>query len=169
MEWYLVEIQSELRCFHLTHLPLNKMAAISQMIFSDTFSWMKRFVFWLKFHWSLFFRDQLTITQHWFRYWLDDKPLSEPMLTRFTYAYMQHKGEMHLYCCHLRFEAIVKRKHEFEFVSRILSDYQSVSFILLVSKTCGEYWVLINLLAHTIPLIKHTEPWDSCLKLKWGW
>ena len=34
--------------------------------FSDAFSWMKRFVFWFKFHWSLFLRDQLTMTQHWF-------------------------------------------------------------------------------------------------------
>ena len=51
----------------LTHLPLDKMAAISQTIFSDAFSWMKSFVFWLKFHWSVFLRVQLTITKHWFR------------------------------------------------------------------------------------------------------
>ena len=44
------------------------MAAISQKIFSDDCSWMKSFVFWLKFHWSLFLRVQLTISQHWFRY-----------------------------------------------------------------------------------------------------
>ena len=30
------------------------MAAIPQKIFPDEFSWMKSFVFWLKFHWSLF-------------------------------------------------------------------------------------------------------------------
>ena len=29
-------------------------------IFSDAFSWMKRFVFWLKLYWSLFLRVQLT-------------------------------------------------------------------------------------------------------------
>ena len=34
---------------------------------SNAFSWMKSFVFWLNFHWSLFLRVQLTITQHWFR------------------------------------------------------------------------------------------------------
>ena len=28
-----------------------------------------------------------------------DKPLPEPMLTRFTHAYMQHMGEMSLYIC----------------------------------------------------------------------
>ena len=46
-----------------THLPLDKMSAILQMIVSDAFSWMKSFVFWLKFHLSLFLRVQLTITQ----------------------------------------------------------------------------------------------------------
>ena len=39
---------------HLTHLPLDKMAVILQTIFSDAFLWTKSFVFWLKFHWSLF-------------------------------------------------------------------------------------------------------------------
>ena len=39
------------------------------------------FEFRLKFHWSLFPRVQLTISQHWFRQWLGaDKPLSEPMM-----------------------------------------------------------------------------------------
>ena len=38
----------------LTHLPVDKMAAISQTLISDAFSWMKSFVFWLQF-------------QHWFR------------------------------------------------------------------------------------------------------
>ena len=51
----------------LTHLPPDKMAAILQTIFSDAFSWMKSFVFWLIFHWSLFLRVHLTVSQHWFR------------------------------------------------------------------------------------------------------
>ena len=50
-----------------THLPLDNMAATLQTIFSDAFSWMKNFVCWLKFHWSLFLRIQLIIIQHWFR------------------------------------------------------------------------------------------------------
>ena len=54
----------------LTHFPLHKMAAISQTTFSHAFSWIKSFVFWFKFHWSLFLRVQLTISQHWFRQWL---------------------------------------------------------------------------------------------------
>ena len=50
----------------LTHLPLDKMAAISQTL-SNAFSWMKMGEFRLNFHWSLFLRVQLTIFQHWFR------------------------------------------------------------------------------------------------------
>ena len=51
----------------LTHLPLDKMVAISQTIFSDAFLWMKSFIFQLQFHWSLFLSVQLTISHHWFR------------------------------------------------------------------------------------------------------
>ena len=32
---------------------------------------MKMYEFRLRFHWSLFLRVQLTIFQHWFRWWLD--------------------------------------------------------------------------------------------------
>ena len=46
------------------------MDAISQTTFSSAFSWMKMFEYRLKFHWSLFLRVQLTISQHWFRKWL---------------------------------------------------------------------------------------------------
>ena len=52
---------------HLTHGGRDKMAAIFQTTFSNAFSWMKIFTFWLRFHWSLFTRVQLTIFQHWFR------------------------------------------------------------------------------------------------------
>ena len=40
----------------LTDLPMDKMAAISQTIVSNAFSWMKNFLLWLKFHWTLFLR-----------------------------------------------------------------------------------------------------------------
>ena len=52
---------------YLTHWGRDKMAAISQTTCSSAFSWMKMFEFWLKFHWSLFLRVQLTIIQHCFR------------------------------------------------------------------------------------------------------
>ena len=51
----------------LTHWGRDKMADIFQTTFSNAFSWMKMLEFWLKCHWSLFLRVQLTIIQHWFR------------------------------------------------------------------------------------------------------
>ena len=51
----------------LTHWGWDKMAAISQTILSNPFSWMKMFEFRLRFHWSWFPRVQLTIFQDWFR------------------------------------------------------------------------------------------------------
>ena len=46
------------KCYNSS--PLNKMAAISQTIFSDAFLWMESFIFWSKFHRGSFLRDQLT-------------------------------------------------------------------------------------------------------------
>ena len=45
----------------------RQMDAILQTPFSNAYSWMKMFEFWLKFHWSLFPRVQLTIFQQSFR------------------------------------------------------------------------------------------------------
>ena len=49
----------------LTYWGRDKMAAISQTIFSNALSWMKMFQFRSKFHRSLFLRVQLTIFHHW--------------------------------------------------------------------------------------------------------
>ena len=62
-----------MRSQNLTHFPLDKTAAISQAIFSNAFSWMKSFVSWLKFHWNLFLKVWLTISQHCMRWWLGTK------------------------------------------------------------------------------------------------
>ena len=73
------------------------MAAISQTIFSDAFSWMKSFVVWLRFHWRLFSRgpiDNNPSLRKMARCRIADKPLSEPMLTQFTDAYMRHWGHL---------------------------------------------------------------------------
>ena len=51
----------------LTHLPLDKMAAISQMAFLNAIPWKKRFRFRWRFHWSVFLRFKLTIFHPWFR------------------------------------------------------------------------------------------------------
>ena len=51
----------------LTHLPMDIMAAISQTILLDAFSWMKMYEFRLRFHWILFLRVQSTIFPNWFK------------------------------------------------------------------------------------------------------
>ena len=67
-----------------------------QTTFSNLSS-MKMFEFQLQFHWSLFPRVQLIISQHcmvqvmaWLR--TGEKPLPESMLTQFTDAYIRHWG-----------------------------------------------------------------------------
>ena len=73
-------------CSHLlTHWGWDKMATIFQTTFSNAFPWMKMYDFWLKFHWSLFIRVQLTIPalvqiMTWRR--PGDKPLCGPMMVR---------------------------------------------------------------------------------------
>ena len=62
--------RAQLSFWRLTHWGRDKMAAVSQTMISNAFSWMKMYEFHLKFHLSLFLRFQLTIFQHWFRYWL---------------------------------------------------------------------------------------------------
>ena len=64
------------------------MGGISQTTFSDAFSWMKSFVYWSKFHWSLFLA--LVKMMAWRR--IGAKPLSETMPTVFIDAYMRHSG-----------------------------------------------------------------------------
>ena len=66
---YIVNVSKITARQRLTQISLDKVAAISQTTFSNAFSWMKSFVFRLKFHWSLFLKVQLIISQHWFRYW----------------------------------------------------------------------------------------------------
>ena len=66
----------------LTHWGWYTMATIFQTTFSKAVSWMKMNEFRLQFHWRLFLGVQLKIFQHWFRWWLGTKPLSEPTMVR---------------------------------------------------------------------------------------
>ena len=59
---------TQLSHFNVNTLRRNKMADIWQTTFSNVFLTVKMFEFQLKFHWSsMFLRDQLTISPHWFR------------------------------------------------------------------------------------------------------
>ena len=65
-------MNNHLTAFHwmLTHWGRDRMATIFQTTLSNAFSCMKILELWLKFHWSLSLRVQLTIVHHWFRWWL---------------------------------------------------------------------------------------------------
>ena len=54
----------------LTHWGQDKMIDISQMTFSNAFSWLKMHRFRLIIHCNLFLRVQLTLFQYWFRWWI---------------------------------------------------------------------------------------------------
>ena len=66
-----VYIRSTLLVLHrmenVTYGSRDKMVAIAETIFTNAFSWIKMYKFRLRFHWKLFSRVQLTISQHWFR------------------------------------------------------------------------------------------------------
>ena len=77
-------------------LSLDKMAAISQTKFSTPFSLIKSFVFWIEFQWQLFLmvinnKSAQVQVMAWCQ--TGGKPLPEPMLTQFTYAYLRHHGD----------------------------------------------------------------------------
>ena len=71
----------------LTHWGWDKMAAIFQTTFSNAFSWMNIYQFRLKLHWSLFPRVQLTIFQHWFRWWFGTKQATRYNLNQWWLVY----------------------------------------------------------------------------------
>ena len=74
----------------LTHLPLDKVAAISQTTFSSAFSWMKRFGFLFKIHWNLFPSVQLIINQLCFRQWIGDVQATSHYLNQSWFILMMH-------------------------------------------------------------------------------
>ena len=47
-----------------------KLPPLSQMTFSNAFSWMNMYEFCIKLHWDLFLKFELIIFQHWFKEWL---------------------------------------------------------------------------------------------------
>ena len=78
----------------LTHWGRDKMADIFQTTFSNAFSSRNMYEFWLRFHLSLFWGVQFTISQHWFCRLVGAKPLSEPMMVLSTEACMRHSASM---------------------------------------------------------------------------
>ena len=70
--------------------PLDKMADNLQTILSGAFLWMKNFVFWLLFYWSLFLRVQWTLNQYWLRQWLGAKQVPSHYLNQCSVDSLMH-------------------------------------------------------------------------------
>ena len=66
----LTGLQMSVSLGDLTHWGRDKIATISQTIYWNAFSWKKMYEFRQRCHRSLFLRFELTIFQHWFRWWL---------------------------------------------------------------------------------------------------
>ena len=85
----------------LTHWGRDKMAAILQKTFSNSFSWIKMYEFQFKFHLSLLLRVQLTIFHHWFRQWLGTNQVPSHYLNQWWLDYQRiymSLGRNELYC-----------------------------------------------------------------------
>ena len=70
-----------------THWGRDKMAAISQTMFSNAFSWMKMYEYCLRFLWNVFLRIDLTIFQQWFRQWLGAEQVTSHCLNQWCLDY----------------------------------------------------------------------------------
>ena len=66
----------------LTYWGRDRMAAISQTTFSNAFSWMKFIVSLFIFPWNMLPRVQLSICQHWFRWWLGNEQATSHYLNQ---------------------------------------------------------------------------------------
>ena len=93
--WLCISPQSN-PCFHQCTVCNIGILKCTITGFSNEFHFLNRnCLFRLKFHWNLFPKVQITIIQHWFRWWLGAaKPLSEPMMALFNDVYTRHSTSM---------------------------------------------------------------------------
>ena len=89
LSWYWhISKQVSASMLDLIHLPLDKMVAISQMIFSDAFLLMKILYFEFVPKRPIDNNSALVQAMAWCQ--TGDKPLPGAMLTQFTDASLQH-------------------------------------------------------------------------------
>ena len=99
------------------------MAAISQTTLSNAFSWMKMLEFRLRFHWSLLLRVQLTIIQHWFRYWLGASQATSHYLNQWWLVYWRIYASLGLN------ELTMKHEHHRLWATAV-EDHSAVNYLI---------------------------------------
>ena len=77
----------KLHCHWLIHWSRDEMDISADDFIFKRISSMKMFQFRLTFHWSLFLRVQLTIFQHWFRWWLGAGQATSHCLNQWCLVY----------------------------------------------------------------------------------
>ena len=75
---------------NLAHWGGDILPAMFQTTFSNAFSWMIIHEFWLRFHWILYGRVQLTIFHHWFRQWLGTDQATSHYLDQWWPCLLMH-------------------------------------------------------------------------------
>ena len=133
------------------------MDAISQTPFSGAFYWMNMYELWLKIHWSLFLRVQLTIYQHWLRYWLGAVQATSHYLNQCWLVYRHIYASLGLNeLTHLFWMAILRTIiFESKFLSKtswycnILQEILFCRILLLINRHGIEYCQTSN--------IRHTK------------
>ena len=83
-------IHTELALQELIHWGWAKMAPTLQTTFSKAFSYIRFVVSWLMFHWNLFPEIQLTICQHWCRWWFGAEQVTSHYLNQWWPGLVTH-------------------------------------------------------------------------------
>ena len=76
----------------------DKMVSILQTTVSNSFSWMHILEFWSKLHWNSFLTGvQLSMSQHWFRWWLGTLRVTSHYLNQYRFVYWRKDASLILW------------------------------------------------------------------------
>ena len=123
------------------------MDAISQTKLSNAFLWMIMLELWLKFYWSLFLRVQLTIFQHWFRWWLGAVQATSHYLNRCWFVYrriyaslgLNELSSNHQWTCHIQVLCYIQKRLKFDKnVLRLCIDTYQPMYNPSILQDCGK-------------------------------
>ena len=133
----------------LTHWGWGKMAASFADDTSKSYSWMKMYWFWLKFHWSLFLlRVWLTIFYHCFRLWIGANHIYASLglneLTRSTLYFnklcsIDHNPIMHHFVTEMCTQEHISVKNGALWDLRLLGAWNSTIVMLFPTKKSVQY------------------------------
>ena len=141
------------------------MAAISQTTLSNAFSWMKMLEFRLRFHWSLLLRVQLTIIQHWFRYWLGASQATSHYLNQWWLVYWRIYASLGLN------ELTMKHEHHRLWATAV-EDHSAVNYLISTIRfpiLVRWYFFIISghppFLSHQVHQTRVTCNWSSSMEV----